>query len=96
MLSLLLVGTVEHCLSGSARLIHRRDEAWRELDELFEQRKVARQIINLTVMLVLKSCGFGVPVYDFIGERDTLRRWEEAKGEAVLHQILGRTQSAQH
>ena len=71
---------------GSARLIHRRDEAWQELVGLFQPRKGARQIIDLTVDLALKSCGSGVPLYDFAGERDTLRRWEEAKGEEGLHQ----------
>ena len=66
---------------GCATLIHRRDPSWPELMGLFEPRHGARQIIDLKVDLVLKSCGFGVPLYDFIGERDTLRRWEESKGE---------------
>ena len=71
---------------GSAKLIHHRDAAWPELIGLFEPRNGARQIIDLTVDLVLKSCGFGVPLYDFVGERDTLRRWEETKGEQGVHQ----------
>ncbi len=30
------------------------------------------------------SCGFGVPLYDYQGERDSLTRWAEAKGEDGL------------
>lgn len=71
---------------GSAQLIHRRDAEWSELIGLFEPRNGARQILDLTVNLVLKSCGFGVPIYDFVGERDTLRRWEETKGADGVHQ----------
>lgn len=71
---------------GTATLIHRRDPAWDDLIGLFPPRKGSRQIIDLTVDLVLKSCGFGVPLYDFVGERDTLLRWEESKGEDGIHQ----------
>jgi hypothetical protein len=41
----------------------------------------ARQIIVLDVDLVQTSCGYGVPQFDFTGERTTLLRWAEAKGE---------------
>jgi hypothetical protein len=39
-----------------------------------------RQIITLDVDLVQTSCGYGVPLFDHRGERDTLSRWAEAKG----------------
>ncbi len=44
----------------------------------------ARQIVVLDVDLVQTSCGFGVPLYDYEGERDTLARWAAAKGEDGL------------
>jgi predicted pyridoxine 5'-phosphate oxidase superfamily flavin-nucleotide-binding protein len=40
----------------------------------------ARQIVMLTVELVQTSCGYGVPLFDYRGERDTLTRWTQAKG----------------
>lgn len=43
-----------------------------------------RQIVTLDVDLVQTSCGFGVPRYGYEGERDTLQRWAEAKGEDGL------------
>jgi len=66
---------------GRASIIHPRDDAWSDLITLFPPRRGSRQIIDLAVDFVLKSCGFGVPLYDFIGKRDTLRIWEENKGD---------------
>ncbi|MEW6268310.1 MAG: pyridoxamine 5'-phosphate oxidase family protein [Thermodesulfobacteriota bacterium] len=43
-----------------------------------------RQLISITVDKVQTSCGYGVPRFDFAGERDTLRRYyerAEEKGE---------------
>jgi predicted pyridoxine 5'-phosphate oxidase superfamily flavin-nucleotide-binding protein len=40
----------------------------------------ARQMIMLAVDLVLTSCGYNVPKFDYRGERDTLIRWTEKKG----------------
>lgn len=46
----------------------------------------ARQIVVLDVDLVQTSCGYGVPSFDFAGERATLRRWAEAKGEEGIEE----------
>jgi hypothetical protein len=44
----------------------------------------ARQMVLLEVDLVRTSCGFGVPRYDYVGQRDTLGRWAAAQGEERL------------
>jgi hypothetical protein len=44
----------------------------------------ARQIVHLSVDLVITSCGMNVPFYDYVGERDQLTRWAEVKGETKL------------
>lgn len=44
----------------------------------------ARQMVRLDVDLVQTSCGYGVPLFDYGGERASLTRWAEAKGEAGL------------
>jgi Pyridoxamine 5'-phosphate oxidase len=46
----------------------------------------ARQIVRIDVDLVQTSCGYGVPLFDYVGERTTLRRWAEHKGEAGLRE----------
>lgn len=40
-----------------------------------------RSIIRIAVGRVSDSCGFGVPVYEYVSERDTLVKWATAKGE---------------
>ena len=43
-----------------------------------------RQIITLDIELVQTSCGYGVPFFEYRGERDTLDRWAASKGEAGI------------
>jgi Pyridoxamine 5'-phosphate oxidase len=45
-----------------------------------------RQIIVLDVERVQTSCGYGVPLYSYVDERQTLRRWAETKGEDGIRQ----------
>lgn len=44
----------------------------------------ARQVVMLAVDLVQTSCGFGVPHYDYAGERPSLVNWAAQKGEGEL------------
>ncbi len=44
----------------------------------------ARQMVLLDIDLVQTSCGYGVPLYEFGGERPTLTKWAEAKGPEGL------------
>ena len=43
-----------------------------------------RQMIVLDVDLVQTSCGFGVPFFDYTGERNAMDRWAASKGEAGI------------
>ncbi len=70
---------------GDASIAHPRDRRWGELAIHFPPIPGARQIFDVTVDFVLKSCGFGVPRYEFVAERDTLRKWAEKKGEDGLN-----------
>jgi predicted pyridoxine 5'-phosphate oxidase superfamily flavin-nucleotide-binding protein len=74
-------------LYGQGR-IHKRGSARyaRLLAEAFAGAEPvgARQIVVLEIDLVQKSCGYGVPLFDYRGERASLLRWAEAKGEAGL------------
>ena len=68
-------------LYGKAVAVHPRDEKWDELAKLFKPHKSARQYVEFKIDLVQTSCGFGVPFYDFVGERDNMDRWLASKGE---------------
>jgi hypothetical protein len=47
-----------------------------------------RQIIVATIDLVQTSCGFGVPRYDYKGERDIHFEWAEKKGADGLNDYI--------
>ena len=66
---------------GIARGVHRNDPDWDELNSHFEPNIAARQIFDLSVDLVQKSCGYAVPEMDYVQDRDTLTKWAGAKGE---------------
>ena len=42
----------------------------------------ARQIVLLDIDLVQTSCGYGVPFFDFVAERDQLKTWAASQGPA--------------
>lgn len=68
-------------LYGKGRVIRSRDEEWQSLSSLFDTLPGERQIIVLDIESVQTSCGYGVPLYEFKQERNTLIEWAENKGE---------------
>ncbi|MDQ7001079.1 MAG: pyridoxamine 5'-phosphate oxidase family protein [Ghiorsea sp.] len=68
-------------LYGTAKTILPNDDVWDDLYALFEPLPGARQIFDMDVDLVHTSCGFGVPLFDFVGDRAMLNHWAEKKGE---------------
>ncbi len=67
-------------LFGRGRTILAGADGWPELASRFELRPGARQVIVVDVERVQTSCGFGVPVYEFQGQREMLPAWAEKKG----------------
>ena len=71
-------------LYGTAKTIHPRDDQWEELITSFGHFAGARQFFDMNVETVQTSCGYGVPLFDYQGDRDTLILHAEKKGEARL------------
>lgn len=67
-------------LYGTAKIFHTTEDSFKKYQDLFEENIGARQIIELEIERVQTSCGFGVPLMDFIEDRDDLLRWSEKKG----------------
>lgn len=61
-----------------------QDARWGELAGLFPEYPGARQIVVLTVASVQTSCGAGVPMMGYAGERGTLSEWARKKGAAGI------------
>jgi len=71
-------------LYGRGRLIHPGDDEWEDLLGLFPSVTGARQIFDIDIDLVQTSCGYQVPFFNYQGERDTLDKWAENKGQAGI------------
>ena len=67
-------------LFGRGRAILPASPEWAELSSHFPEYINVRQIILADISMVQTSCGYAVPLMDFVAERDTLQRWAEAKG----------------
>ena len=62
-------------LYGRGKVILPDSTAWTELRPHFPQYPGERQIIHLAVERVQTSCGAGVPLMDYRGQRDILPKW---------------------
>lgn len=65
---------------GSARCIHPRDPDWAECAALLPAAVGARQYFRMHIDLAQTSCGYAVPLYDFVEQRQALTRWSEKRG----------------
>ncbi len=67
---------------GAARVI---EKASSEFAELMARHfpevpiRTTRQLIVQTVEAVQTSCGAGVPLYQYVGDRENLRKWADAE-----------------
>ena len=68
-------------LYGFAKVYHNRDKEYQDYSEHFPEIPGARQIFELNIDLVQSSCGFGVPEYEYLGQRTLLEDWAVKKGE---------------
>ncbi len=71
-------------LFGQGRVVLPTDAEWATLRPHFAELTAMRQIIVVDVTRVQTSCGYGVPIMDYVAERDTLVKWAESKGEDGL------------
>ncbi len=71
---------------GRGRVVLRGEGEWGELAGLFPEHVGLRQIIVVEVSRVGTSCGFGVPVMKFVGERGLMEEWARKKGEEGLEE----------
>jgi len=77
-------------LYGSAHALHPPDAAWPELISRFPSLPGARQLFDMEVDLVQTSCGFGVPLMDYQGDRRELTVWAEKQGDEGLKDYRAR------
>jgi len=67
-------------LYGRGEVIEPRHSEFDSWVGRFPRYPGARSVIRVRVRRVMDSCGYGVPRYDCVGQRDTLPKWAERKG----------------
>ena len=67
-------------LHGVGEAVLPDDDGYASLRALFPDFPGERAVIRVRLTRISDSCGYGVPRYEFSGERDALVRWAESKG----------------
>ncbi|MGA7800983.1 MAG: pyridoxamine 5'-phosphate oxidase family protein [Gammaproteobacteria bacterium] len=74
-------------LYGRGRVITPSEPAWPDFRTHFPEHLAGvRQIVTIEVERIQTSCGFGVPLMDYSGQRETLTQWAERKGPEGLQE----------
>ena len=71
-------------LHGIGEVIKLGDPHFNNLRSIFPFHMGTRLIIKLNIKRISSSCGYSIPYFDYVGERDVLDKWTEAKGESGL------------
>jgi Pyridoxamine 5'-phosphate oxidase len=64
---------------GKGEVVTPESPAWPTLRPGFPQYPGARTIIHAEITRVSDSCGYGVPKFEYVEERDVLVRWADNK-----------------
>ena len=71
-------------LHGTAQVLQENNSEYASLSEKFRLHVGARAIIRISVSRISDSCGWSVPIMQFIADRDQLDEWSLAKGDHGL------------
>ena len=75
-------------LYGKGYSVLRESALWDEYAPYFNILPSTRQIIMADIDLVQTSCGYGIPFYDYVGERTTHFDWADKKGKDGLREYM--------
>jgi hypothetical protein len=75
-------------LYGKGFVVLRDSNKWEDYSQHFTIYPSTRQIVVANIDLVQTSCGFGVPLYEFKGDRDIHFDWAEKKGADGLMEYV--------
>lgn len=71
-------------LHGVGQVITRVDGEFEHWLTLFPGYAGARSIIRVRLTRISDSCGYAVPRFEYVGDREALVKWAESKGEGEL------------
>jgi pyridoxamine 5'-phosphate oxidase-like protein len=73
-------------LHGHAEVLERANPEFASLVSRFPELPGTRSIVRLSVRRIADSCGWAVPLYDFVGVRDYYDNYAEKLGPAGLRE----------
>ncbi len=71
-------------LYGKAKIVLRDGPEWEMYAPQFPIYPGTRQIVLAEIYAVQGSCGYAVPFYEYLGDRDVLHKWSDNKGTEGL------------
>jgi Pyridoxamine 5'-phosphate oxidase len=83
-------------LQGRGRIVEPEDADWNRLIDFFPPYFSRRSVVLLNVARVDDSCGYGVPLFQYVGERTQLVDWADRKGPGRHCRIQIQEESAEH
>lgn len=69
---------------GHGRAVEPHHPDFDDLAALFPDMPALRNVVVVDINCIRDSCGYGVPLYEFKSERDSLRNWCEKKSDEEL------------
>jgi len=73
---------------GRGKVLRPHHPDWIKLRGLFPKKLPGvRQLFRIEVTRLKTSCGFGVPLMEYVAQRDDLLRWAEKKGPEGLERF---------
>jgi hypothetical protein len=67
-------------LYGKGRTVEPGDDGWDPLARLFPDHPGVRSVVLVNLDRIADSCGYGVPLFEFAGQRKQLPAYAERKG----------------
>jgi hypothetical protein len=71
-------------LYGKGQAVEPHDVGWDRLAAEFPSYPGARSVVLVEIERIADSCGYGVPLYQYAGDRGQLTAWAERKGAEGL------------
>ena len=75
-------------LQGRGRVVEPGDADYEHSSRQFPEYINARTVIVVELERVADSCGYGVPLYEYVGQRDQLVAWAEKKGAETVKRYI--------
>jgi len=69
---------------GHGRSVEPHDADFERLVPMFPNMSDIRNFVIVDIDCIRDACGFGVPLFDFKSDRDSLKNWRESKTEDEL------------